>query len=84
MTMSDNTVFARQLADFLKQTVFPPGTLDEDIIVRTSVAVIAFTTQASAKLKRAYTVADLASQGIGGGIGPHKLVADLLKTPGLL
>lgn len=82
--MSDNTVFARELADFLKVTAFPPGTSPEDISVRTSVAVIAFTSQASANLKRAYTVAELASQGLGGGIGPHKLVADLLKTPGLL
>jgi hypothetical protein len=68
MTMSDNNAdYARKLADFLAATGFPPGTSQADIILRTSVAVIAIASQA------------LTSQGVGGPIiGPHK-IEELLK-----
>jgi len=82
--MSDNTEFAKELADFLKRTNFPAGLSDADTRLQTSLAVIVVTSRASAKLKDAYTVADLASQGGHGGVGPHKVLAQLLKGFGVV
>ena len=81
--MSDNNVFAKELADFLKRTNFPAGLSDADIRLQTSLAVIVITDRANSNLKDGYTVADLASQGGHGGVGPHKGLAQLLKGFGI-
>jgi hypothetical protein len=84
MTMSDNAVFASELDGFLKRTNFPAGLSEADIRFQASLAVIVITSRASANLKDAYTIADLASQGGHGGVGPHKLLAHALKAFGIV
>lgn len=82
--MSNNAEFAKELAGFLKRTDFPAGLSEADIRLQTSLAVIVITSRASTKLKDAYTIADLASQGTHGGGGPHKTLAQALKDFGIV
>jgi hypothetical protein len=82
--MSNNTVFVRELTDFLKRTNFPAGLSDADTRLQTSLAVIAITSRASANLKDVYSFADLAAQGPHGGSGPHKALAQALTDFGVV
>jgi hypothetical protein len=75
----DNKEFAKALLGFLKLTN-AAGLSDADIRFQTSLAVIVITDRADANLKvGGYTVADLASQGLHGGVGPHYELAEALK-----
>ena len=82
--MSDNAAFAKELDNFLKRTGFPAGLSEADIRLQASLAVIVITDRANANLKEGYTVADLASQGGHGGVGPHMELAKLLKGFGIM
>jgi hypothetical protein len=80
----DNKEFADELRGFLERTK-PAGLPDADIRFQTSLAVIVITSRADANLKvGGYTVADLASQGLHGGVGPHKELAQALKGFGIV
>ena len=74
--MSDRNAFAREFIALLKRSGFPSDHAPVDVLRQTHAIVTSLVYAVARQLGDPLTTAELASQGLKGGGGPHRL--DLL------